>query len=99
VIGLRGVFFFSELATAHLPLAHAINASGLVNIIADARELAPTKQPLARSINASGLVNIIADARELVPTHPPLALAVNPLDGLDYVLRTSEMGSRGGVLV
>ena len=54
MIGLRGVFFFSELATAHPPLAHSINASGLVNIIADARELVPTHPPLAFAVTPPG---------------------------------------------
>ena len=47
MIGHSGVFFFSELAPAHPPLAHSIHASGLVNIFVYATELAPTNQPLA----------------------------------------------------
>ena len=51
---VRGVFFFSELAPAHPPLAHSIHASGLVNIFAIALELAPTNPPLAFAVTPPG---------------------------------------------
>ena len=51
---VRGVFFFSELAPAHPPLAHSIHASGLVNIFAIALELAPTNLPLAFAVTPPG---------------------------------------------
>lgn len=54
MIGLRGVFVFSELAPAHPPLAHSIHASGLVNIFAYATELAPTNPPLAFAVTPPG---------------------------------------------
>jgi len=92
---VRGVFVFSELAPTNPPLAHSIYASGLVNIFAYATELAPTNTPLAHSIYASGLLNIFAYATKLAPTNTPVAFAVTPLGGLDYVLRTSAMGSGG----
>ena len=92
---VRGVFVFSELAPAHLPLAHSIHASGLAKYFRLRDGIDPRTPAPGPFDSRLRLVNIFAYATELAPAHQPLSFAVTPPGGLDYVLRTIAMGPGG----
>ncbi len=101
---VRGVFFFSELAPAHPPLAHSIYASGLLNIFAYATELAPAHPPLAFAVTPPGWLDYalmrISNARPggFVFTHqmvrtpvPAVRTAQSDSFSLDMILVASNL--------
>ena len=64
MIGLRGVFFFSELAPAHPPLAHSIHASGLAKYFRLREGIGPRTPAPGLCGYPSGLVGLCANAHK-----------------------------------